>query len=121
MLLLLTCSLFAQKTVTGRIINNADKQPITGATVQVKGTKVATQTGSDGTFSINAPRDNDVLVISVIGYQTIQLPVAGKSAAGDIALSMAVTSLNEIVVTGYAVQRKNARSRKSHHRRALER
>jgi len=106
MLLLFNCSLFAQKTVTGRIINNADKQPISGATIQVKGTKVATQTGADGSFSINVPQDNNVLLISVIGYQNLQLPVSGRSAIGDIALTMAVTSLNEIVVTGYAVQRK---------------
>ncbi len=62
--LLLSSSIFAQKAVTGRVTSNADKQPIAGATIQVKGTKVATQTSLDGTFSIEAPKDNSVLVIT---------------------------------------------------------
>lgn len=104
--LLLSCSLFAQKTVTGRIVNNADKQPIPGASIQIKGSKTATQTNTDGTFSIIAPNDNSVLTISVVGYQTIQFPVSGRATIGDVALTSVVASLNEIVVTGYATQRK---------------
>ncbi len=102
---LLSFNLFAQKTVTGRIIGNTDKQPVVGATVQVKGTKFATQTGADGSFSIPV-KENSTLVISSVGFERQEFPVAGRSTLGDIALITSTSSLNEIVVTGYATQRK---------------
>ncbi len=105
-LLISTQQLLAQKTVTGRIVSSADKQPIAGATIEVKGTKLATQTATDGTFSIHAPADNSVLLISVVGFEKQQIPLAGKTVIGDIVLISSPVSLNEIVVTGYATQRK---------------
>lgn len=98
-------SLLAQKKVTGRIISNADKQPVVGATIEVKGTSIAVQTAADGTFTIDAG-NNATLVISSVGFVKMEYPVAGRAAIGDIAMAVANTSLNEVVVTGYATQRK---------------
>lgn len=97
--------LFAQQKITGRIINNADKQPVVGATVQVRGTKTATSTGTDGSFTITAA-GNVVLVISSVGYDKQEIAVDGRSTIGDIALTTATSALNEIVVTGYSSQKK---------------
>ena len=102
---LFSFSLFAQKTITGKVVSNADKQPISGATVQVKGSKTGTSTGVDGSFSISV-KDNNVLVISSVGFERQEIPVAGRSDIGSIALVTSTSSLNEIVVTGYATQRK---------------
>jgi len=44
------------KIRTGKVISNADKQPIVGATVAVKG-QDATQTGTDGSFSISSSKE----------------------------------------------------------------
>jgi TonB-linked SusC/RagA family outer membrane protein len=104
--LLFACATFAQKTITGKVINNSTKQPIPGATVQVKGTKVAQQTNPDGFFSINAPKDNITLVVSVVGFETIEIKAEGKSDVGEIALAIATTTLNDVFVTGYSSQRK---------------
>ena len=104
--LLFSCCLFAQKTVTGKVSSNADKQPIAGATIQVKGTKIATQTNSDGTFSISSPRDIGVLVITVVGFEALQVPVSGRQNIGEVGLATSTTSLNDVVVTGYTAQRK---------------
>jgi TonB-linked SusC/RagA family outer membrane protein len=104
-LLLSGTSLFAQKKITGKIVSNADKQPLTGATVQVRGGRNAVQTGVDGTFTIDAP-DNGTLVISSVGYERQEIPVAGRSSIGEISLVVTNTSLNEIVVTGYSSQKK---------------
>ncbi len=106
LLCFLTCSALAQKTVTGRIINNGDRQPIPGATVQVKDTKTATQTGNDGSFSVRVPADSSALIISVIGYEQVEVPTTGKTAMGDIALVAATATLNDVIVTGYSAQRK---------------
>jgi len=104
--LLFSCCLFAQKTVTGKVSSNADKQPIAGATIQVKGTKIATQSNSDGTFSVSSPRDIGVLVITVVGFEPVQIPVSGRQSIGEIGLSTSTTSLNDVVVTGYTAQKK---------------
>ncbi|HWK03383.1 MAG TPA: TonB-dependent receptor [Puia sp.] len=102
---LFSFSLFAQKTITGKVLSNTDKQPVLGATIQVKGSKVATSTGADGTFTISV-KDNSVLVISSVGFERQEILVAGRSDIGSIALVTSTSSLNEIVVTGYATQRK---------------
>lgn len=102
---LLSFSLLAQKTITGKVISNADKQPLVGATVQIKGSKIAVSTRTDGSFSIST-NDNSVLVISSVGFEKQEFPVAGRDDLGVITLVTATSSLNEIVVTGYATQRK---------------
>jgi len=61
-LFLSSFQVFSQKKITGRIISNADKQPLLGATVEVKGKKTATQTTADGTFVIEA------LVVTAAGW-----------------------------------------------------
>jgi len=105
-LLLLSSSVLAQKSVTGRVISNADKQPIVGATVQVKGTKVATQTGTDGSFTVTSSKEIGTLIITVVGFEALQVPVSGRTSVGDVVLSLSATSLNDVVVTGYTAQRK---------------
>lgn len=79
-LVFLLCSIgvFAQKAVIGKVTNKSTGQPIAGATVSVKGTTSATATGNDGTFSINAPA-NGTLVVTSIGFETIEQAVGGKS------------------------------------------
>lgn len=105
-LLLLSCGAFAQKTITGKVINKSTKQPVTNATVQVKGTVIATRTDSSGEFSIKVPKDNSELEISSVGYASTSVPLAGKSGAGEIQLAETVGNLNEVFVTGYTSQKK---------------
>jgi TonB-linked SusC/RagA family outer membrane protein len=104
-LLFLSLSLFAQTSITGRVLSNTDKQPIVGATVQVKGGKSATLTGSDGSFTITSSQKVGALVITIVGYESLTVPVKGNSV-GDIMLSTSTTSLNDVVVTGYTTQKK---------------
>jgi len=105
--LLLSCSLYAQKTITGRVIGKTDNQPVIGATVQVKGTKAAVSTGTDGTFSLKLPATitKGTLVITAIGFEAFQAPLAGDNV-GDIVLTTSNTTLNDVIVTGYTAQKK---------------
>jgi len=100
-----TC-LLAQQAVTGKILGKTDKIPVAFATVQVKGKNVATQTNADGVFTITVPSGSSVLVISVVGYDKLEVPVGGRSNLGEILLTTNTSSLNEIVVTGYTAQKK---------------
>lgn len=104
--MLFTCIAYAQKAVTGRVINKTDNQPVPGVTVQVKGTKVLAQSGADGTFTINLPNASGTLVFSSVGFQNLEVPATVGTPVGDISLTTAPNSLNDVVVTGYTTQRK---------------
>src|SRR5450631_3055051 len=91
LLLFLSVSLFAQTTITGRVLGSTDKQPVVGATVQVKGGKSATLTGSDGSFSITSSQKVSALLITIVGYESKQVSVNGSSV-GEIMLSTSTTS-----------------------------
>ncbi len=106
LLLLFSGHVFAQNPVTGKVINKTDNSPVPGATVQVKGTKVLTQTGTDGSFSIQLRKATATLAISAVGFASLEVPVTAGTPAGDISLTTSTTNLNEVVVTGYTAQRK---------------
>ena len=72
LLLFTTASFAQQKTVTGKVTGDKDKQPVVGATISVKGTTTATQTNTDGSFTITVPNANSVLVISFVGFESAE-------------------------------------------------
>ncbi|HVZ57849.1 MAG TPA: TonB-dependent receptor [Chitinophagaceae bacterium] len=102
--LFLTTLAFAQKQVTGKISNSADKQPIAGATVAVKGTNIATQTNIDGVFTLTVPAGRNTLVVSSVGYKTVEMPVGSESTM-NISMDVATSNLDEVIVTGYTTQK----------------
>jgi TonB-dependent starch-binding outer membrane protein SusC len=104
-LLLFATIAFAQTTVTGKVTSGTDSQPVSGATVSVKGTRVATQTDENGSFSIAVPTGSSVLVITFIGFQTSEIALNGRTNIA-VTLTEGSNSLNEVVVTGYSGQRR---------------
>jgi TonB-linked SusC/RagA family outer membrane protein len=99
-------SVMAQQAVTGKIINSNDRQPVAGATIQVSGTQTFAQSGNDGSFSIHVPNQNSVLLISVVGFDKLEVPVSGRTDIGEIQITAINAALNQVVVTGYTTQRK---------------
>jgi len=93
----------AQKQVSG-VVKSATG-PVAGATVAVKDASVATQTATDGTFSITVPAGKSVLIVSYVGLETREVNVSNLSNV-DLTLAAVISSLNEVVVTGYSTQRK---------------
>ena len=102
--LLLALQTFAQqRTITGKVTDNTGA-PVSGATVTVKGTNIATSTGSDGSYKINVPQDAGTLVISAVGYGNLEAAISGSSV--DVSITPTQSSLNEVVVVGYGTARK---------------
>jgi TonB-linked SusC/RagA family outer membrane protein len=97
-------SSYAQQGVKGKIIDARDNQPIIGATVKVKGSAVGTQTDVAGNFQLNASKGS-VLEISYIGYLTKEVAVS-SSGVMQIVLEPDNKQLEEVVVVGYGVQKK---------------
>ncbi len=104
LLLPATTILAQQKTISGKV-TDSNNQPITGATVSVKGSTVATQTNAEGSFSIIVPGSSAVLLFSSIGFEPRELPV-GNNLTLTVALKTTTSNLNEVVITGYTAQRK---------------
>ena len=99
-----TSGIFAQRTVTGTVLDT-DKQPVIGANVLVKGTTVGTITDVNGKYTINVPSSSTILVFSFIGNITKEVQ-AGNLAVIDVTMEATATALNEVVVVGYGVVRK---------------
>jgi TonB-linked SusC/RagA family outer membrane protein len=94
-----------EQTVTGKVTDKAG-QPLPGVTVLVKNTTTGTATNSDGQFVLRVANPADaVLVLSFVGYDNQEVRVA-KQQTFAIALSPATVSLNEAVVIGYGVAKR---------------
>lgn len=91
-----------QQTYKG-VVTNAKGEPISGASVVVKGTRNGTTTDANGLFSINAA-PGSVLVVSSVGFAAQEASVRDGNLAFQ--LQEGSTSLNEVVVVGYGTQRK---------------
>lgn len=103
--LLSSITVFAQKTVTGRVTNSKDGSAVSNATVTIKGTGTSTQTTSDGSFSIIAPSNNSTLVISSVGFTTQELKASVESF--NVSLSESVQKLEDVVVVAYGSRKKS--------------
>lgn len=90
--------------VKGKVVDE-NGEPLTGATVQQKGTSKGIITDFDGNFSLSVPSDA-TLTISFIGYKSIDVAVGGKTELGKITLISELKELEQVVVIGYGTQRK---------------
>ena len=103
--LLMMCTFaFAQQgTVTGKVIDDLG-EPVIGANVIVKGTTTGIITDVDGNFSLNVNDiKKNILVISFVGYNTVEEPLRGRTKVG-IKLESSVINLGEVVAIGYGTQ-----------------
>ena len=86
-------------------VTNDKGQPLPGATITVKGTKLGAVTNPDGTFSINA-NPGETLDISMIGFKPQSLKFDGKTTTLKIVLEADVSNLTDVVVVGYGTTKK---------------
>lgn len=96
---------FAQGvTVKGTILDE-NKEPLIGATVQVKGETTGAAADLDGNFTLKAKK-NATLVVSYIGYLTQEVRLQGKTQV-TIQLIPDSKTLDEVVVVGYGTMKKS--------------
>jgi len=92
--------IYAQN-ITGVVLGEDGALP--GATIQIKGTDQGVTTDFDGNFSI-AANQNDILIVSFIGYSTQEVNVNNQDNITITLLSDSI--LDEVVVTGYGTQKR---------------
>jgi TonB-linked SusC/RagA family outer membrane protein len=99
-------SAFGQsREVSGTVISGEDDLPLPGVSILMKGTTVGTVTDIDGKFSINVSGENPTLLLSFIGFTTLEIPV-GSTTVFDVTLLPDTKSLQEVIVVGYGEQKK---------------
>jgi len=93
-----------ERVVSGSVISSDEQEPLPGVTVLVKGTSVGTVTDFNGDYKITVPEDGRFLVFSFIGYSSKEVDI-NSSTTVDVMLEPDTKALEEVVVTGYAIQR----------------
>ena len=101
--LFLSVSAFGQSITVNGHVKDATGEDIIGATIRVVGQPGGVITDFDGIFSIEA-KQGDMLQISYIGYETAEVAAAPHV---EVVLQDDSHALNEVVVIGYGVARKN--------------
>ena len=89
------------KTVGGTVLDEKG-EPIIGATVSVKGTKLVTVTDIDGRFELKVP-DGSTLSVSYLGYTAVEVPATGVGMT--ITMKPNDRQLGEVVVTALGIRR----------------
>lgn len=78
---------------------------LVGVSVSLKGTSTGTITDGEGNFSLTLPDDQGTLVFTYIGFTSKEVAVDGRDRI-DISLEPSISSLDQLVVIGYGVQKK---------------
>ncbi len=101
---------FAQNKITVKgIVTDELGEPMIGAGVLVKNTVTGVITGLDGEYSItiDAAGGGGILVFSTLGYDDQEIPVNGRTEI-NVQMQPQSTSLDEVVVVGYGVQKRES-------------
>ncbi len=93
-------------TITGKVTSSEDGSGLPGVNVVIKGTTMGTVTDINGNYKLDVSDVNSILVFSSVGYVTEERKV-GNNTAINVIMSPDVTSLQEVVVTGYGTVKKS--------------
>ncbi len=112
LLCMATISLHASEFLTTQnlsingTVTDSQGMPLSGANVIVKGTNIGAVTDFDGNYSLNnVPSIAKTLVVSFLGYKTLEIPINGQSQI-NVSLQEDADSLDEVVIVGYGTQTK---------------
>lgn len=86
-------------------ITDENGQPVSGASVLVKGTNIGTSSDASGNFRLDVEQNNIVLVVSSIGFETVELEVSGTAPVA-IVLKTKEDVIDDVVVIGFGTQKK---------------
>ena len=109
LLLLISVSAFSQHNtmISGKVLST-EKTTVDFATVYLKGTNYGGTTNEEGIYHLQAPAGEYTLVVSAIGYKTVEKPVKlmrGERTKMNVVISPQATELDEVVVVSNGVTR----------------
>lgn len=101
-------SVFAQDandgsgTVSGTVID--EQGPVAGAAVMIKDGQGGVITGLEGEFALSGLKANDIIVFSLLGYETQEVVWNGQAVV-NVTLKPSAEFLDEVVVTALGIKR----------------
>lgn len=96
----------AQIAISGHVTDTLDNSPLIGVTIREKGGTAGAVTDYEGNFNISVSNADATLTFSYTGYTTREVLVAGRTQV-NLTMGEDLTTLQELVVVGYGVQRKS--------------
>jgi TonB-dependent starch-binding outer membrane protein SusC len=93
------------KTITGKITSESGLV-LENASVVLKGTSNGVRTDKDGMYIISVPANAKTLVISIVGFETIEVAIRNQSVI-NADLKVRDNKLDDVVVVGYGSRKKN--------------
>jgi hypothetical protein len=107
-LCLLACSsmqsLYAQQIQIAGKITDSNGNPISGVTINIKGSSQGTSTNEQGLFTLHA-NSNASLLISAVGYKAQEIQINGRKTI-SITLTSGEQALDEVMVVAYGTAKK---------------
>ena len=91
---------FAQKDITGKVMDGQKNSPLEGATIFDNISKNSTVSGRDGTFSLRVATNAKSVLVTYTGFATRTVPITGSEMT--VSLEEDFSKLTEVVVTGLA-------------------
>lgn len=107
----------SNRVITGTISDSIGRIP--GVNILIKGTSTGTGSDDNGNYSLPIPDNAKILVFSATGYLTQEVTI-GSSDTIDVILKEDLIPLDEVVVTGYGVERQSRREKKADRAMASE-
>ncbi|MEX0883867.1 MAG: SusC/RagA family TonB-linked outer membrane protein, partial [Cyclobacteriaceae bacterium] len=96
-----------QQTVTGTITDSSNGETLPGVNILIKGSNIGTVSDLDGTYRLNVPSEEAVLVFSFVGFLTEEIPVRNQQVI-NVNLNPDQSDLEEVVVVGYGTRKKTS-------------
>ncbi len=90
----------AQRTITGKVVDADNNNPLIGASLYWKNTTAGTTTSVDGTFSIRRVNGFETLVVDYLGYDIAEIEVGKEQSTLDISLKPSAVDIDEVVIEG---------------------
>ena len=106
LMLLLSTSLIAQRSIDGVVLEQSSEQPLMGVNVIKKNTNEGVTSDFDGKFTLNNVSPGDVYIISYVGFKSKEIIIEDQNSL-SILLEEDSALLDEIVVVGYGSQLKS--------------
>ena len=100
-----------ERIITGKVTSADDGAALPGVNVVLKGTTTGTVTDHHGDFSLKIPASGGTLVFTFIGFTTQEIRLQ-KQTILNVQLAADVSTLQEVIVSGYGKERDSAGAKK---------
>ena len=98
-LFFIAATVIGQTKISGTIVDESN-EGLPGATVVVKGTANGTETDFDGKFTLTASSESGTIVVSYLGFKTMEIAFTGSTDLGNVKLNEDGNILEEVVLRG---------------------